>query len=99
LTEKDKEAHFDTSAECKSLTIGEVWVRNGKFDQNKNVLESSDQAEMPGKISSVHLCFSDKELSQLTCSVPVYYGNTMLFSLMIINKAKDESVWKDKIRL
>jgi hypothetical protein len=73
-------------------------VKNAKFDQNKNILEVNEKNE-PSKITSVHVCFNDKEIVNLPSLVPIFFKDTKLVNLSVINKVKDDSVWKDKILL
>lgn len=82
----------------KSLILSEVVVKNGKFDPIKSTIESSDKNET-SKIPNVQITFTDKEYPNLTSVVPIQFQNTTLSNLLVINKVKDDSIWKEKLSL
>jgi len=73
-------------------------VKNGKFDPIKNTIENKDKNE-PSKIVNVQVCFTDKEYPHLTSLVPINFNNLKLVDLHVINKVRDDSIWKEKISL
>ena len=73
-------------------------MNNGKFDPIKNTIENNDKNE-PSKIVNVQITFSDKEHPHLTSFVPIIFDGKKLVDLHVINKVRDESLWKEKLCL